>query len=422
MTRVTSCLHDMGYLTCKSCRSTLGYRQSVFFFLSFFKKKQTKRMSGEDHIVQSSSLAHHGQSLDSLWADDDMAQQLAAADQMSVPIALKGTKRSGRGGKRAVRKTQSAPQQKGGNIDPAGEDEDDGNAYSTKRSKAAPARSQSSPQYQTHQQPQAQLHRGQSQYSMTTRSAATSRVDSDVTVLDSDGSDEELDYKRLGRLAPHELARVHALTMQLSQPTSITLQARATLMAASHSTEVMVVPDKQTLPEKFQVQVRTERSSKAFDFTKDQSFETLFEELKRALRPQPFQHISVTYNGEVVHPTDTPDLLDMKPSHLVLDVKVIDKLDEEIGVDSVLVEEDKTPCVPVQMRANDGKTTIEATYSIEATAKFEGLMQQFAELCNAPLSSLKFRFDGDNITASSTPQSLDMEPDDTNIVDVFISK
>jgi len=55
--------------------------------------------------------------------------------------------------------------------------------------------------------------------------------------------------------------------------------------------------------------------------------------------------------------------------------------------------------------------------SIVQTDKFEKLFAVYAKMVEAPLSTLSFRFDGDQLSPDSTPKNYDME--DGDIIEVY---
>lgn len=54
---------------------------------------------------------------------------------------------------------------------------------------------------------------------------------------------------------------------------------------------------------------------------------------------------------------------------------------------------------------------------IEQNDKFEKLFTVYANMVQASLSSLSFRFDGDQVSPSTTPKELDME--DGDVIEVY---
>ncbi|GIY71400.1 NFATC2-interacting protein, partial [Caerostris extrusa] len=102
---------------------------------------------------------------------------------------------------------------------------------------------------------------------------------------------------------------------------------------------------------------------------------------------------------EVIHLNDTPKSRNIKCWDIIecLPYKPLDK--KNIETDSNIIS--------IKMQSNDIKKRIEMhAHKLE---KFQDIMVRYATLCNLPLKDLVFKFDGEQIDESDTPDALDME-------------
>ncbi|EGD82929.1 hypothetical protein PTSG_03562 [Salpingoeca rosetta] len=390
----------------------------------------------EEFRIVSNALTHHGCSMDDLWnigTDMTFKENDSDDEHTSATSGRRGapdTKAAGVGSTASRTDATSSGDLSASSAAASSKGKHGAGTSSGKRNASASSSSNEHPAKRG-------MHTGaRASSGSTTNTASSITIDSDS----DDSDDEDLTAEERAKMAQltHAYRQQHNYAAFYARAELEVLKQRQALQQAQEARELQA--QDRRLPDTVTITARTRKGTKQKTLGKDDDFAPFFAELRAYLDVGEMQKLVVTYGDEVVHGTDTPTLLQMVPSNLTLEARVVDEEleddDEGRDCDGTICLDDtadqtstaaartkkRRGAVPVRMRAKtkDNKE-IECTYYLDKGEALGPIMDAFTSVCESTRAQLRFLFDGDAVADAATPVTLDMELDDENVVDVFFT-
>eukprot|EP00049_Salpingoeca_infusionum_P010317 m.175380 g.175380 ORF g.175380 m.175380 type:complete len:604 (+) comp14611_c0_seq4:200-2011(+) len=267
--------------------------------------------------------------------------------------------------------------------------------------------------------------------------SATSARRRRAAALNDDSSDSDSDsevvlntIKRLqtrSRSASDSSSRTGTRKPSVTRASTVPLQSVAavsTAATATHGTRTMQSTSSVSQPHSqptapagrvARVAFQHDGLHQAYSIAMNAQLMPYFEEFCKSIKISP-DLLDLQYHQKSILPTDTPQILEMNSDgiHLIELLTLDDQLFRE--GEEVQRQQAKDLCL-VQIRLSD---RLSETYKLGNSAGFGEVLAKFAHAQKMQRSALRFTFEGEDVTDTSTPLALDMEGDgETNFVDAY---
>ncbi|KAI8502811.1 protein tag [Branchiostoma belcheri] len=120
----------------------------------------------------------------------------------------------------------------------------------------------------------------------------------------------------------------------------------------------------------------------------------------------PVDRILLVLRDYTIQPADTPHSIGLH---------IADIIDCSISTASMAVEEEEETSTEgkLELKIQGKERKTEKTFTVHKSEELGRVMQEYADFRQLPLNRLQFKFDGEVVTASDTPEDLDMEGGET---------
>ncbi|KAI8491694.1 protein tag [Branchiostoma belcheri] len=120
----------------------------------------------------------------------------------------------------------------------------------------------------------------------------------------------------------------------------------------------------------------------------------------------PVDRILLVLRDYTIQPADTPQSIGLH---------IADIIDCSISTASMAVEEEEETSTEgkLELKIQGKERKTEKTFTVHKSEELSRVMQEYADFRQLPLNRLQFKFDGEVVSATDTPEELDMEGGET---------